>query len=58
MNTYQVERDEETITFTLLPFHSSALGQIKDHRFGISALHRPTVKVRVIAFQQQSPFFY
>ncbi|TWH40866.1 hypothetical protein [Dulcicalothrix desertica] len=44
MNTCQVERFEEPIKFTLLPFHTSALGQIKDNRFGVSVLHPQRAK--------------
>jgi DNA-binding NarL/FixJ family response regulator len=54
MNTCQVERVEEGITFTLLPFHSRALGQLQDSRFGISVLYPPTVMIRAVSDQQKN----
>lgn len=53
MNTCQVERSKTPITFTLLPFHSSTLGEIKNNRFGISAWYPQTVVIRAITPQQQ-----
>ncbi|BAT53449.1 Two Component Transcriptional Regulator, LuxR family [Nostoc sp. NIES-3756] len=51
MTTCQVERIEEAITFTLLPFHSSALGRIKDKR-SVSALHPQNVMIRAVPSQK------
>jgi len=52
MNHCQVERVEEAIKFTLLPFHSNALGQIQDRKFGISVLHPQSVMIRAVSVQQ------
>ncbi|BAY15003.1 two-component response regulator [Anabaenopsis circularis NIES-21] len=52
MNTCQLERIEETLTSTLFPLHSYALGEIKNHRCGISVFYPQTVMIRAIDFQQ------
>jgi DNA-binding NarL/FixJ family response regulator len=52
MTTCQAERVQQAVRFTLLPFHSKALGRIKDNRFGMSVLHPPTVMIRAVADQQ------
>ncbi len=52
MNPCPVERVEEAIKFTLLPFHSHALGQIQDRRFGVSVLHTQSVMIRAVPVQQ------
>lgn len=54
MNTYQAQQSQEAITFSLLPFHSSALGKIKDNRQGISVSHPQTVLMRAIANKQST----
>ncbi|MBU7586790.1 MAG: hypothetical protein KAF91_28685 [Nostoc sp. TH1S01] len=38
MNICQAKGSKKAITFNLLPFHSSALGEIKDNRYLYSAL--------------------
>lgn len=52
MNPCPVERVEEAIKFTLLPFHSHALGQIQDRRHGVSVLHPQSVMISAVPVQQ------
>jgi hypothetical protein len=48
MNNCQAKRTQEAITFSLLPFHSSALGEIKDNRQGLLVSH-PQIVASAIA---------
>jgi DNA-binding NarL/FixJ family response regulator len=52
MNTSQLERIEKTLTSTLCPLNSYALGKIKNNRSGISVFDPQTVMIRAIDFQK------